>query len=131
MRAPFLISALALAAAIASPAAAQLVPGSVGNAGRMPETMLPGALPPPPTLPAPTISPPVTTAPSTSWGSRYPDTESLSRERIQSQGYRVQRMTPELNGSWKADATRDATPGRPRVPKQVTIYPDGRMVEEY
>ena len=39
-----------LLSAIALPASAQLPPGSIGNGGRLPETMLPGALPPPPTL---------------------------------------------------------------------------------
>lgn len=92
----------------------------------MPETMSPGALPPPPT---PTPSPSI--APSASYGGSYPNTQSLSRERIESQGYRVQRITPQINGSWKADATRDAVPTRPAgVPTKVTIFPDGRILEE-
>jgi hypothetical protein len=115
-----LILALAFVIATGSPAFAQYAPGSIGNGGRMPETMSPGALPPPPTLSAPT---PV--APSASYGSRYPNTESYSRDRIESQGYRVERITPQNNGSWKA------VPTRPQgVPSKVTIFPDGRVLEE-
>jgi hypothetical protein len=114
---------------LATPALAQLPPGSIGNGGRMPETMSPGALPPPPSMPAPSISTP---APSASYGGRYPNTESLSRDRIQSEGYRVQRITPQNDGSWKADASRNAVPTRPQgVPSSITIYPDGRTVEEH
>jgi hypothetical protein len=80
-------------------------------------------LPPPPTTVTPS-SPPT-------WGGRYPNTQSLSRERIESQGYRVERMNRQLDGSWKADVTRDPVPTRPQgVPSKVTIYPDGRVVEE-
>jgi hypothetical protein len=112
----------------AAPAWAQYAPGSAGNGGRMPETMSPGALPPPPTMPPPSSPAP---APSSSYGSRYPNTESLSRERVQSEGYRVQRITPQNNGSWKADTSRDAVPTRPQgVPSKVTIFPDGRILEE-
>jgi hypothetical protein len=122
-----LFAALAIAA-LATPAAAQLPPGSAGNGGRMPETMLPGALPPPPTLPAPSISTPM---PSASYGGRYPNTESLSRDRIQSEGYRVKNMTRQIDGSWKADVSRDAVPTRPKgVPSKITVYPDGRVIEE-
>ena len=64
-------------------------------------------------------------------GARYPNTETLSRERVESRGYQVDRMTRQNNGSWKADATRDAVPTRPLgVPSRVIIYPDGRVVEE-
>jgi hypothetical protein len=122
-----LLAALAIVA-LATPAAAQYAPGSIGNGGRMPETMSPGALPPPPTLPAPSISTP---APSASYGGRYPNTESLSRDRIQSEGYRVKNMTRQNDGSWKADVSRDAVPTRPKgVPSKITVYPDGRVIEE-
>ena len=122
-----LVTALVIVT-LATPAMAQYAPGSIGNGGRMPETMSPGALPPPPTLPAPSISTP---APSASWGGRYPNTESLTRDRIQSEGYRVKSITRENNGSWKADVTRDPVPTRPKgVPSKVTVYPDGRVVEE-
>ena len=92
----------------------------------MPETMSPGALPPPPTPSAPAPS-----TPATSYGSRYPNTQSLSRDRVESQGYRVKKITPQNDGSWKADVTRDAVPTRPGgVPTKVTIFPDGRILEE-
>lgn len=127
MRAQLLL-ALAFVTVAAAPALAQYAPGSIGNGGRMPETMSPGALPPPPTISAP--SAPVA-APSASYGGRYPNTETYSRDRIESQGYRVQRITPQNNGSWKADATRDAVPTRPQgVPSKITIFPDGRVLEE-
>jgi hypothetical protein len=114
---------------LATPALAQYAPGSIGNGGRMPETMSPGALPPPPTLSAPSVSTP---APSASYGGRYPNTESLSRDRIQSEGYRVQKMTRQNDGSWKADVSRDPVPTRPKgVPSKITVYPDGRIVEEH
>jgi hypothetical protein len=111
---------------IATPALAQYAPGSIGNGGRMPETMSPGALPPPPTMVTPSAPPS-----ASSWGGRYPNTQSLSRERIESQGYRVEQMKQRLDGSWKADVTRDPVPTRPQgVPSKITIYPDGRTVEE-
>jgi hypothetical protein len=112
----------------ATGAQAQYAPGSAGNAGRMPETMSPGALPPPPT-----ITPPSSPAqpPATSYGSRYPNTESFARDRVQSRGYQVDTITRQNNGSWKAEATRDAVPTRPQgVPSRIIIYPDGRVVEE-
>jgi hypothetical protein len=122
-----LVTALAIVC-FATPAMAQYAPGSIGNGGRMPETMSPGALPPPPTMPAPSVSTP---APSASYGGRYPNTESLSRDRIQSEGYRVRDITRRNDGSWKADVTRDPVPTRPNgVPSKITIYPDGRIVEE-
>lgn len=112
----------------AGPVLAQLAPGSIGNGGRMPETMSPGASPPP-TITAPSAP---ATPPSASSGARYPNTETLSRDRIQSQGNRVQRITPQNNGSWKAETTRDAVPTRPQgVPSKITIFPDGREVREY
>lgn len=117
---------LILATAV-TPAWAQYAPGSIGNGGRMPETMSPGALAPPPAMPPPTIAP----VPSASYGGRYPDTQTLSRDRIESEGYRVQSMTRQNDGSWKADATRDAVPTRPKgVPTKITIFPDGRILEE-
>lgn len=110
---------------IAAPALAQYAPGSIGNGGRMPETMSPGALPPPPTIV------PSSPSPAPAWGGRYPDTQSLSRERIESQGYRVEGMKRNLDGSWKANVSRDPVPTRPQgVPSKVTIFPDGRVVEE-
>jgi hypothetical protein len=127
MMRPVLVAALAVAT-LTTPALAQLAPGSIGNGGRMPETMSPGALPPPPTLPAPSASTP---APSASYGGRYPNTESLSRDRIQSEGYRVKKIERQNDGSWKADVTRDPVPTRPKgVPSKITVYPDGRIVEE-
>lgn len=123
-----LLLALAFVIATSGSALAQYAPGSIGNGGRMPETMSPGALPPPPTTLAPATPAP---APSASYGARYPNTETLSRDRIESQGYKVERITPQNNGSWKADTSRDAVPTRPQgVPSKVTIYPDGRIVEE-
>jgi hypothetical protein len=123
-----LLIAVLAAVTFTTPVLAQLPPGSIGNGGRMPETMSPGALPPPPTLPAPSISTP---APSASYGGRYPNTESLSRDRIQSEGYRVRSIDRQNDGSWKADVTRDPVPTRPKgVPSKVTVYPDGRIVEE-
>jgi hypothetical protein len=126
MRTPLLF-ALALVT-VTTPALAQYAPGSIGNGGRMPETMSPGALPPPPVMSAP--SAPVA-PPSASYGGRYPNTETLSRDRVESQGYEVQRITPQNNGSWKADVSRDPVPTRPRgTPSTVTIFPDGRVLEE-
>ncbi len=78
--------------------------------------------PPPP--PAPTPGPAV---------QPYPNTESFARDRIQSQGYKVQRMERQVDGAWKADAVRVprlAPPQQQRVPNKITIFPDGTMVEE-
>ena len=125
MRSYFLTPLLLVVAAGA--AHAQYAPGSIGNGGRMPETMSPGALPPP--LP---ITPPATSAPapSASYGSRYPNTETFARDRVESRGYQVDRITRQNDGSWKAEASRDAVPTRPLgVPSRVIIYPDGRVVE--
>lgn len=108
---------------IAGPASAQLVPGSIGNGGRMPDTMSPGALPPPPVAPpAPVMAPPPP----------QPNTYSLNRDRLENQGYRVQRLDQQNDGSWRAKVTRDPVPTRPQgVPKRVTIHPNGQIVEEY
>jgi len=51
-------------------------PGSIGNGGRMPETMSPGALPPPPTISAPPERMPA------SDGARYPDTETFTHDNV-------------------------------------------------
>src|SRR5438477_6090671 len=100
MRPVPLLAVLITTIVFAGSAMAQLAPGSIGNGGRMPETMSPGALPPP----APIVSAPSApaVAPSASYGARYPNTESYSRDRIESQGYRVERVTPQNDGSWKA-----------------------------
>ena len=43
----------------------------------------------------------------------------------------MEKITPQNNGSWKAETTRDAVPTRPQgVPTKVTIFPDGRVLEE-
>lgn len=109
--------------ATAGTAYAQLVPGSIGNGGRMPDTMSPGALPPPPVAPpAPVMAPPPP----------QPNTYSLNRDRLENQGYRVQRLEQENDGSWRARVTRDPVPTRPKgVPKRVTIHPNGQIIEEY
>ena len=101
----------------------QLVPGSIGNGGRMPDTMSPGALAPPPVAPpAPVMAPP---APQ-------PNTYSLNRDRLEGQGYKVQRLEQNNDGSWRARVSRDAVPTRPQgVPKRVTIHPNGQVIEEY
>jgi hypothetical protein len=124
MRKTLLILVCTLAPLAASdPAFGQLVPGSIGNGGRMPDTMSPGALPPPPVAPpAPVMAPP---APQ-------PNTYSLNRDRLENQGYRVQRLEQRNDGSWRANVTRDPVPSRPQgVPKRVTIHPNGQIVEEY
>lgn len=109
--------------AFAGAASAQLVPGSIGSGGRMPETMSPGALPPPPVAPpAPVMAPPPP----------QPNTFSLNRDRLENQGYRVQRLDQQNDGSWRAKVTRDPVPTRPQgVPKRVTIHPNGQIIEEY
>jgi hypothetical protein len=41
-------------------------------------------------------------------------------------------MTRQNDGSWKADVSRDPVPTRPKgVPSKITVYPDGRIVEEH
>ena len=121
MRIALLAPALLLAlVATAGAAVAQL------NPSLPPVTSIGSQAPTQPALP-PTVPPGGTSA-----GARYPNTESLARDRVQSQGYKVQRMEQRNDGSWKADATRDAVPTRPKgVPTKVTILPDGRMLEEY
>jgi hypothetical protein len=79
----FLLTTILLAATIGAAEARGghgfigMPPGSIGNAGRIPETMSPGALPPPPTISAPSTWTP---APSTSYGGRYPDTETFAHD---------------------------------------------------
>lgn len=124
MRIPLLASVFAMAlVAAADTGFAQLVPGSIGNGGRMPDTMSPGALLPPPVAPpAPVMAPP---APQ-------PNTYSLNRDRLENQGYKVQRLEQQNDGSWRARVTRDPVPTRPQgVPKRVTIHPNGQVIEEY
>jgi hypothetical protein len=124
MRRPLFTLAFGIALiGTAGPGYAQLVPGSIGNGGRMPDTMSPGALPPPPVAPpAPVMAPPPP----------QPNTYSLQRDRLENQGYRVQRLEQRNDGSWRANVARDAVPTRPQgVPKKVTIHPNGRIVEEY
>jgi hypothetical protein len=88
----------------------------------MPETMFPGVQPPP-SIPEPRMSAPE---------ERYPNTESLSQDRIESQGYRVNDMSQRNDGAWQARASRDAVPTRPQgVPTKITVFPDGRTVEEH
>jgi hypothetical protein len=111
--------ALTLIAAAAGTAYAQR--GRIGDGGRMPETMFPGVQPPT-SMPEPRMSAPL---------ERYPNTESLSQDRIESQGYHVNGMTQQNDGSWVAGASRDAVPTRPEgVPSKVTVFPDGSMQEE-
>jgi hypothetical protein len=43
----------------------------------------------------------------------------------------VKGINRQNDGSWKADVSRDPVPTRPKgVPSKVTVYPDGRIVEE-
>jgi hypothetical protein len=126
MRNPLLalLMIAAVGAAASLPASAQPMPG---QGGRMQETLLPGQQ-------QPTSMPPSASVPpgGTSAGARYPSTQSLSTDRIQSQGYKVERITPKYDGEWKAQTTRDPVPTRPRgVPTKVTILPNGQMLEEY
>jgi hypothetical protein len=81
----FLLTAMLLAAAIGAAEArgghgfVGMPPGSIGNAGRMPETMSPGALPPPPMISAPSERMPA------SYGARYPDTETFTHDNVTEQ----------------------------------------------
>jgi len=95
---------------IAAAGTAHAQRGHIGDGGRMPETMFPGAQPVP-SMPEPMRSAPL---------ERYPNTESLSRDRIESQGYSVNDMTQQNDGSWLAGAhcicqglQTPATAGRP------------------
>lgn len=121
MRIPLLASVLiATAGAAVAQNMAQL------NPGLPPVTSIGSQAPVQPALP-PTVPPGGTSA-----GARYPDTQSLARDRVQSQGYKVQRLEQRNDGSWKAETTRDSVPTRPGgVPTKVTILPDGRILEEW
>src|SRR5258708_13696341 len=76
----FLLTAILLAATMGAAEARGghgfigMPPGSIGNAGRMPETMSPGALAPAPTISAP---PARTPAPSPSSAPRQPTTPTF------------------------------------------------------
>jgi hypothetical protein len=106
------VLALALIAA-ASTAHAQR--GYIGDGGRMPETMFPGAQPPT-SMPEPRMSAPI---------GRYPDTEAFSRDSIESQGYRVDGIARQNDGSWQAGTSSEG------VPTKVTVFPDGKTMEEH
>jgi len=114
--APFVVGALVVALA--------------GTASAQVDHQFPGAssgqfAPPPP---APTPSIPPGGAPIQA----YPNTESFARDRIRSEGYKVQRIERQVDGTWKADTTRAPPLSTPqqRVPGKVTIFPDGRILEE-
>jgi hypothetical protein len=79
MRTLLLSSLIVLA--ISGSAMAQYARGSVGNGGRMPETMSPGALAPPATDIPSYSSPPLT-----SYGAAYPRTEPYAGTGMPSQG---------------------------------------------
>ena len=81
---PLLAAAIAclIAGSVAGPAMARMPAGSIGNGGRMPETMSPGALPPPANF-APSGS---ASTPMTSFGAARPDTGSNSMGGFQSPG---------------------------------------------
>ena len=118
MRLPLLAPALFLALIGAA--------GAAVAQGHPPGTT-PPAFQPPLTVPAPAAVPPGGSAA----GARYPNTESLSRDRVQSQGYKVQRMEQRNDGSWKAKTSRDAVPTRPQgTPGKVIVRPDGGIVEK-
>ena len=114
-----ILFAVTLIAAAAGTAHAQR--GRIGDGGRMPETMFPGVQPPT-SMPAPRMGTPL---------EPYPDSESLSQDRIESQGYQLNGMTQQNDGSWQALGSRDAVPTRPEgVPSKITVFPDGSTQEE-
>jgi len=102
-------------ALIAAASTAHAQRGHIGDGGRMPETMFPGAQPPT-SMPEPRMSAPI---------GRYPDTESFSRDAIESQGYRVDGIARQNDGSWQAGTSSEG------VPTKVTVFPDGRTMEEH
>lgn len=125
MRLPLLAPALLVALLLPLVATSGAVMAQL-NPSLPPVTSIGSQAPVQPALP-PTVPPGGTSA-----GAAYPNTQSLARDRVQSQGYKVQRMEQRNDGTWKADATRDPVPTRPKgVPTKVTILPDGRMLEEY
>ena len=105
--------------------------GLAGTAGAQVNHQFPGASSgqfAPPAPPAPTPGPAVQPI------QPYPNTESFARDRVQSQGYKVQRIERQVDGAWKAEGSRVpplTPPLRQSVPSKVTIFPDGRMLEEY
>jgi len=114
-------SLLALTLTLIAAGTAHAQRGHIGDGGRMPETMFPGAQPPS-SMPQARASEPL---------QRYPNTESLSQDRIESQGYHVDGTTQQNDGSWQAGASRDAVPTRPAgEPSKATVFPDGRTMEE-
>jgi len=76
----------------------------------------------PPSMPEQRTSAPV---------QRYPNTEALARDTIESQDYSVNGITLQSDGSWQVGVNQDAVPTGPQgAPSRVTIFPDGRTVEE-
>lgn len=113
-----------------APLLAGVLIGLAGAAGAQVDHRFPGASSgqfAPPAPPAPTPGPSVQPI------QPYPNTESFARDRIQSQGYKVQRMDRQVDGAWKAEGSRVpplTPPLQQRVPSKVTIFPDGRILEE-
>ncbi len=114
-------SLLSLTLTLIAAGAAHAQRGHIGDGGRMPETMFPGAQPPS-SMPQARASEPL---------QRYPNTESLSQDRIESRGGYVNGITQQNDGSWQGGASRDAVPMRPTgEPSKATAFPDGRTTEE-
>jgi hypothetical protein len=114
-------SLFALALTLIAAGTAHAQRGHISDGGRMPETMFPGAQPPS-SMPQARASEPL---------QHYPNTESLSHDRIESQGHHVDGMTQQNDGSWQAGASRDAVPTRPAGEEgKATVFPDGRTMEE-
>jgi hypothetical protein len=114
-------SLLALTLTLIAAGTAHAQRGHIGDGGRMPETMFPGAQPPS-SMPQARASEPL---------QRYPNTESLSQDRIELRGGYVNGITQQNDGSWQGGASRDALPMRPTgEPSKATAFPDGRTMEE-